>query len=197
MLHPDFGAGAKRVLKAIGRSLAIIEFDPKGKIISANENFCRCSAIGGRNRRPAPQPVRRARTTRAAPNTGNSGPSSAAANSTRANTSASARADGSLDPGLLQSGDRREGQSAQSRQGRDRHHRREAAERRKRGQAQRDLARAGDHRIHARRRRSSRPTRISSTCSAIGSRRSRASIIACSSSRPMRSRPNTRSSGAS
>ncbi len=28
-------------LAAIGRSLAIIEFDPTGVIISANENFCR------------------------------------------------------------------------------------------------------------------------------------------------------------
>lgn len=29
------------VLKALDRSLAIIEFDPNGKILSANENFCR------------------------------------------------------------------------------------------------------------------------------------------------------------
>ena len=41
MLHPDFGGDAKRVLNAIGRNLAIIEFEPNGKIIAANENFCR------------------------------------------------------------------------------------------------------------------------------------------------------------
>ena len=41
MLHPDFGGDAKRILKALGRSLAIIEFEPNGKIITANENFCR------------------------------------------------------------------------------------------------------------------------------------------------------------
>jgi methyl-accepting chemotaxis protein len=40
-MHPDFGGDAKRVLKAVGRSLAIIEFEPNGKIIAANENFCR------------------------------------------------------------------------------------------------------------------------------------------------------------
>jgi len=41
MFHADFGGDAKRTLKAIGRSLAIIEFEPDGKIITANENFCR------------------------------------------------------------------------------------------------------------------------------------------------------------
>jgi len=41
MLHPDFGGDAKRVLEALGRSLAIIEFEPEGTIIAANENFCR------------------------------------------------------------------------------------------------------------------------------------------------------------
>ena len=41
MFHADFGADAKRTLKALGRSLAIIEFEPDGKIITANENFCR------------------------------------------------------------------------------------------------------------------------------------------------------------
>ncbi len=38
------GLDAERVLDALGRSLAIIEFDPTGKILSANENFC--SALG-------------------------------------------------------------------------------------------------------------------------------------------------------
>ena len=36
----------KATLDAIGRSLAIIEFDPTGKILSANENFCK--ALGYR-----------------------------------------------------------------------------------------------------------------------------------------------------
>jgi methyl-accepting chemotaxis protein len=44
MLHPDFGRDAKRILKALDRSLAIIEFEPTGKIITANENFR--SALG-------------------------------------------------------------------------------------------------------------------------------------------------------
>ena len=35
------GTHAKAVLAALGRSLAIIEFDPSGKILSANENFCK------------------------------------------------------------------------------------------------------------------------------------------------------------
>jgi len=34
-------ADASSVLLALHRSLAIIEFDPKGKILTANENFCR------------------------------------------------------------------------------------------------------------------------------------------------------------
>ena len=34
-------SGTKAVLKALDRSLAIIEFDPTGKVLSANENFCR------------------------------------------------------------------------------------------------------------------------------------------------------------
>ena len=41
MLHPDFGGDSKRVLKALGRSLAIVEFDPNGIVVAANENFCR------------------------------------------------------------------------------------------------------------------------------------------------------------
>ncbi|MGA0603127.1 methyl-accepting chemotaxis protein [Caulobacter sp. KR2-114] len=38
----EFGAAseANLVLKALHRSLAIIEFDPRGKILTANENFC-------------------------------------------------------------------------------------------------------------------------------------------------------------
>jgi len=40
MFHA-FGGDAKRTLAALGRSLAIIEFEPDGKIITANENFCR------------------------------------------------------------------------------------------------------------------------------------------------------------
>ena len=41
MFHAGFGGDAKRTLAALGRSMAIIEFEPDGKIITANENFCR------------------------------------------------------------------------------------------------------------------------------------------------------------
>lgn len=41
MLSLDFGADAKRVLKAIGKGFAIIEFSPDGRIITANDNFCK------------------------------------------------------------------------------------------------------------------------------------------------------------
>lgn len=37
----NLGADSKRVLKAIGRAFALIEFSPDGKIITANENFCK------------------------------------------------------------------------------------------------------------------------------------------------------------
>ena len=40
MFHPNFGGDAKRTLEAIGRTLAIAEFDPAGKIIAANSKFC-------------------------------------------------------------------------------------------------------------------------------------------------------------
>lgn len=40
-LSPSEDARASAVLNALGRSLAIIEFDPTGKILTANENFCR------------------------------------------------------------------------------------------------------------------------------------------------------------
>ena len=51
----------KATLQALGRSLAIIEFDPTGKILSANENFCKAIGLPGvGNHRPAPQHVRRA-----------------------------------------------------------------------------------------------------------------------------------------
>ncbi|MDR3461220.1 MAG: PAS domain-containing methyl-accepting chemotaxis protein [Beijerinckiaceae bacterium] len=36
----SFQSKAKGVLKALDKSLAIIEFDPSGKILSANKNFC-------------------------------------------------------------------------------------------------------------------------------------------------------------
>ena len=41
MFHPVFGGDAKRFREALSRSLAILEFEPDGKIIAANENFCR------------------------------------------------------------------------------------------------------------------------------------------------------------
>lgn len=45
---------SKRVLDALGRALAIIEFDPCGKTLFANENFCQAlgydlSEIKGRH----------------------------------------------------------------------------------------------------------------------------------------------------
>jgi methyl-accepting chemotaxis protein len=53
-LRPSSSAGAKALLKAIGRSVAIIEFDSTGKILSANESFCKAlgyelSEIEGRH----------------------------------------------------------------------------------------------------------------------------------------------------
>ena len=41
MMSFDLGANSKRVLKAIGRAFALIEFSPDGKVITANENFCK------------------------------------------------------------------------------------------------------------------------------------------------------------
>ena len=43
MFKADFGFGsdAKSILDALGKSLAIIEFEPTGTIITANENFCK------------------------------------------------------------------------------------------------------------------------------------------------------------
>jgi len=35
-----WGADSGAVLEAMGRALAIIEFDPKGNILFANDNFC-------------------------------------------------------------------------------------------------------------------------------------------------------------
>ncbi len=41
MVSFDFGTDSKLVLKAIGRAFALIEFSPDGKVITANENFCK------------------------------------------------------------------------------------------------------------------------------------------------------------
>ncbi len=41
MMSFDLGTNSKRVLNAIGRTFALIEFSPDGKIITANENFCK------------------------------------------------------------------------------------------------------------------------------------------------------------
>ena len=35
-----FGSNAKRLVEALVKSLAIIEFEPDGTILCANENFC-------------------------------------------------------------------------------------------------------------------------------------------------------------
>ncbi|MDO8381250.1 PAS domain-containing methyl-accepting chemotaxis protein [Phenylobacterium sp.] len=43
-IHTGSGGNAGATLEALGRSLAIIEFDPKGNILTANENFC--AALG-------------------------------------------------------------------------------------------------------------------------------------------------------
>jgi len=39
-IHRGHGSEAGAVLRALDQSLAIIEFDPKGKILAANSNFC-------------------------------------------------------------------------------------------------------------------------------------------------------------
>ena len=55
-----FGEDSKSVLAAIDKSLAIIEFDMKGKVLAANENFCRAlgyeaaEIVGKRGRRWIP-----------------------------------------------------------------------------------------------------------------------------------------------
>ncbi len=41
MMSFDLGTNSKRVLNAIGQAFALIEFSPDGKIITANENFCK------------------------------------------------------------------------------------------------------------------------------------------------------------
>ncbi len=41
MLTFDFGAGAGQVLTAIGSASALVELDPSGKIVAANERFCK------------------------------------------------------------------------------------------------------------------------------------------------------------
>ncbi len=45
-IHLGPSSGAAATLAALGRAMAIIEFDPKGKILTANENFC--AALGYR-----------------------------------------------------------------------------------------------------------------------------------------------------
>jgi methyl-accepting chemotaxis protein len=41
MISLDFGTDAKRVLSGIGKAFAVIEFSPDGRILTANENFCK------------------------------------------------------------------------------------------------------------------------------------------------------------
>ena len=43
-IHLGSGAAAAATLEALSQALAIIEFDPKGAVLTANENFC--SALG-------------------------------------------------------------------------------------------------------------------------------------------------------
>lgn len=56
MLSLGFGSDASRIVEALNRSLAIIEFDLEGNILDANDNFCRVmgyrkSEIVGRHHR--------------------------------------------------------------------------------------------------------------------------------------------------
>ena len=60
MLHPDFGGDAKRILAALGKSLAIIEFKVDGTILTANAELLRRDGVRPLgNPRQAPQHVRR------------------------------------------------------------------------------------------------------------------------------------------
>jgi methyl-accepting chemotaxis protein len=40
MLAVDFGSDAKRTLRTLGRSLAIVEYSPDGTALAAKEKFC-------------------------------------------------------------------------------------------------------------------------------------------------------------
>ena len=48
MLGVEFGSDAKRVLRRSAASLAIVEYSPNGKMIAANEKFCRLLGYGRR-----------------------------------------------------------------------------------------------------------------------------------------------------
>ena len=195
-----FGSGAstdRATLEAIGRALAIIEFDPTGKILSANENFCKAlgyqaTEIIGQHHSLFVEPdyVRSPEYREFWAKLGRGEFDAARIQAHRQGRTER------LDPGFVQSGDRFQGQSSEGRQGGDRHHRRKAQKRGVREQDQRGLAYPGRHRVHARRVKSSPPTKIFSACSDTGSMKSKASIIACSSIRPMRRRRNIRRSGA-
>ena len=138
VLHPDFGGDAKRVLKAMGRSLAIIEFEPNGTVIAANENFCRLlgcepAEIKGKPHSQFVDPDYREKS-------GLQGVLGQARTRRIRRRRIQAHRQGrkgSLDSGLLQSRRRRVRESAQGRQGRHRHHRRQTAGGRERRQARR------------------------------------------------------------
>ena len=124
-----FNAQAKNnaaLLKALDKSLAIIEFDAKGTVLTANANFCRLlgyapeEIVGKHHSIFVDADYARSAEYRS------SGKSSAAANSTPANTSGSARAARGVDPGVLQSCAQFQGRGAPRRQGRHRHHCRKA-----------------------------------------------------------------------
>ena len=148
------GSDSKAVLEALGRSLAIIEFDPTGKILIGEREFLHGDGLRPRgNQRPAPQHVRRTRLCPQRRNTGSSGPSSAAANSTRAEYKRIGK--GGREVWIQASYNpvkNSKGTVLKVVKARDRHHRGETQERRIRRQDQCDLARSGGHRIHACRR---------------------------------------------
>ena len=197
MLHPDFGGDAKRVLKALGRSLAIIEFEPNGKIIAANENFCRLLGYEPAEIKGKPHSLL------VDPDTAKSADYKAFwAKLERGEFEAGeykrVGKDGSevwihafYNPVVSASGkalkivEVASDITAAKLPAAENAAKLEAISR---AQASSNMPPTG---------RSSRRTRISSTCRAIRSRSSKASIIACSSTRPTRSRPNTRSSGGS
>ena len=198
-MHPDFGGDAKRVLKAVGRSLAIIEFGPERKDHRRQRELLPPAWLrAGRNQRQAPQSARRRRTPRTILTTRRSGPSSSVANAKTANTSSSARteAKSGFAPPTIPSSARPGKRSRSSRSlptsqppncWPPRTPRKVEAI--SRAQAVIEYSPDGTN-PHGEREfpRSRR---------AIRSRNSKASIIACSSTRPTRSRPNTRSSGGS
>ena len=119
--HSAAGSDSRSVLAALGRSLAIIEFDPRGMILSANENFCDALGYGlaeikGRHHSLFVEPdYARSHDYQAV--LGQARPRRIRHPRIQADRQRRPRG---LDPGVLQSGDRRAGRGPQGRQIRDR-----------------------------------------------------------------------------